>query len=91
MILYILSFLALAVVVFGLIIAVVSLFKRLYNPTQSVVDVDYNYLTSDYKQVKLVSKKYSNRIRGSVRLSQGRIKSIDEIQVKEKNIIFPKP
>ena len=91
MILYVLSFLALAVVAVGLIIAVVSLFKRLYNPTQSVVDVDCNYLTSDYEQIKLVSKKYSNRIRGSVRLSQGRIKTMNEIRVKENNIIFPKP
>ncbi len=89
MIIYILSYCALAVAILGLVVTIVSLIKKFHNPTQSIVDVDCEYLNSDCDKIKHVSMKYSNKIRGSVRLSQGRIKSIEELKNKEKNIMFP--
>lgn len=89
MIIYILSYFALAVAVTGLIVSIISLVKRFCNKTQSITDANYKYLNSDSEQIKNVSMKYGARIRGSVRLSQGRIKSMDEIKMKESAIHFP--
>ncbi len=73
----------------GLVFLAIQLFKVLFRGTESIVDSSYNCLEDSPEKVRIVSRKYGNRIRGSVRLSQGRIKSMSEITAKETNIIFP--
>ena len=89
MIIYILSYCALAAAAIGLIVSIVSLVKILFNKTQSITDVNCEYLTSDAEEVKNISVKYSSRVRGSVRINQGRIKSVSEIKMRENTIHFP--
>lgn len=73
----------------GLAFLLVQLFKMIFHNESSIKDNSYDCLNGDSNRIKEISLKYGNRIRGSIRLSQGRIKSLEEMRSKEKNIIFP--
>lgn len=89
MIIYFLSYFALAVAIIGVVSLIIYIIRIFHNSSVPIVDSNSNHLTSNTDYIKSVSKKYGNRIRGSVRLSQGRIKSVDEIKNKESHICFP--
>ena len=89
MVIYILSYFALTFAAIGLIISIVSLTKILCNRTQSIMDINCECLTSDTDEIKNISVKYSSRVRGSIRINQGRIKSVSEIKMRENTIHFP--
>lgn len=73
----------------GFLIMFVSFYKE-FIKKESISDTDISYLNNDTEKIKSTSKKYENRIRGSVRLSQGRIKDMDYIYGIEESIKFPK-
>ena len=81
--------LPLVLLLFSTVIVLVSLFNLFAKNIKPIVDSDYKCLDGPSSLIRDVSTKYAYRIRGSVRLSQGRIKSIDElIEIKSK-IMFP--
>lgn len=73
----------------GFLIMFVS-FYREFIKKKSLSDTDISYLNNNTEKVKLASEKYGKRIRGSVRLSQGRIKDMDDVYSVEEHIKFPK-
>lgn len=73
----------------GIMFVVAYLFKLLFNSTTSIIDCSYECLTASSEVIKEVSTKYAYRIRGSVRLSQGRIKSIEDVKAIKNSIVFP--
>ena len=73
----------------GICIAVKELVRLLCCRSISIIDYSCDCLQGNVDKIKSVSMKYGNRIRGSIRLSQGRIKSVEEMRGKEKNIFFP--
>lgn len=86
---YVLLLFPIVLILGGLVFLLAQLFKMLFCNTSSIKDNSYDCLNGDPNRIKEVSMKYGHRIRGSVRLSQGRIKSLEEMQNKEKNIVFP--
>lgn len=86
---YVLLLFPIALVLGGLVFLLIQLFRMVFCNESSIKDNSYDCLTGDPNRIKEVSMKYGHRIRGSVRLSQGRIKSLEEMHSKEKNIIFP--
>ncbi len=86
---FVLLSLPIMLLLIGLFFLLFQLYKMFFCNVSSIKDVAYECLNSDSKKIKEVSMKYRNRIRGSVRLSQGRIKSVEEMLDKEKEIIFP--
>lgn len=74
----------------GIVVLVVYLCKMiLCSTTININDCSYECLNCEPEKIRQVSIKYGKRTRGSIRLSQGRIKSVEEIKQKEKNISFP--
>lgn len=71
------------------LIMIVSFYKE-FIKKESLSDTDISYLNNDTEKIKSTSKKYGNRIRGSVRLSQGRIKDMNDVYSIEEYIKFPK-
>lgn len=89
MLVYLLSFLSLFFLAAGLVVLFTFFIRRKSTESKLLVDADYNCLNFDSEQIRTISLKYGNRIRGSVRLSQGRLKSVNEMREKENTIIFP--
>lgn len=58
---------------------------------QDIIDVNVKYMNDDIDIIVSVAQKYEKKVRGSVRMGQGRIKSITEeyLELKEKEITFP--
>lgn len=58
---------------------------------QNIIDVDVNCLNGEISTIINVTQKYEKKVRGSVRMGQGRIKSFteEEAKLKEKEIYFP--
>lgn len=73
----------------GIVVLVIYLCKMIFCTTVHINDCSYECLNSDPEKIRQISIKYGKRTRGSIRLSQGRIKSVEEIKQKEKNISFP--
>lgn len=86
---YILMLFPMVLIIGGLVFLLVQLYKMLFCNVSSLKDNSYECLNGDPDRIREVSMKYGNRIRGSVRLSQGRIKSVEEMRTKEQNIVFP--
>lgn len=73
----------------GIAFVFVCLYKLFFINSIPMVDCSYDCLNTPTATIREISTKYQHRIRGSVRLSQGRIKSIEEIYETKNKIIFP--
>ena len=73
----------------GIVFSLYHLKKIVLKEPQPIEDVSLPPFTNDIDKIRSISKKYSSKIRGSVRLGQGRIKSVDELYKIEKKIFFP--
>ena len=73
----------------GIVFSLYHLKKIVLKEPQPIEDVSLPPFTNDIDKIRSVSKKYSSKIRGSVRLGRGRIKSVDELYELEKTIYFP--
>lgn len=58
---------------------------------QNIIDVDVKCLNAETSNIISVTQKYEKKFRGSVRMGQGRIKTVTEeyLELKEKEIYFP--
>lgn len=84
---YFLLLIPLVVVVLGVVLLVVYFLLMLRS--HDIIDVDVNCLSSDINTIKSTTKKYIGKVRGSVRLQQGRIKTKEDAYSKEEKIFFP--
>lgn len=86
---YILLIASLVCALLGIVYLCWQLLKLLFAKPIPMIDCSYKGLHDDISKIIDASQKYGSRIRGSVRLSQGRIASIEEIKKHENDIVFP--
>ena len=86
---YLVIVLPLLCLIVGIVYIVCEFIKRARS--QNIVDVDVKCLNSDVGNIINVTQKYEKKFRGSVRMGQGRIKSLTKeyLKLKEKEIHFP--
>lgn len=64
-------------------------FCRLFVCTSTpIIDRGYKCLDGDPNKIREVSIRFA-KDRGSIRLSRGNFKSVEEVKSKEKDILFP--
>lgn len=85
-ILYMIPLLLLIVCV---VIMVVEICKIFFGKSRSIEDEVIRYLDDDVDEIRRITKKYNYKVRGSVRMGQGRIKSLQDAYEMEKDIRFP--
>lgn len=85
-ILYMIPLLLLIVCV---VIMVVEICKIFFGKPRSIEDEVIRYLDDDVDEIRRITKKYNYKARGSVRMGQGRIKSLQDAYEMEKDIRFP--
>lgn len=85
-ILYMIPLLLLIVCV---VIMVVEICKIFFGKPRSIEDEVIRYLDDDVDEIRRITKKYNYKVRGSVRMGQGRIKSLQDAYEMEKDIRFP--
>ena len=81
--------LPIALVFVGFVCIGMQFYKLIRGVRMPISEKSYRCLDGDANKIREISQKYSCRIRGSVRLSSGRFKSIEEVKQKEESIIFP--
>lgn len=70
-------------------IMVVEICKIFFGKSRSIEDEVIRYLDDDVDEIRRITKKYNYKVRGSVRMGQGRIKSLQDAYEMEKDIRFP--
>lgn len=73
----------------GFVCIGIQFYKLMREVRTPISEKAYKCLDGDANKIREISKKYSGRIRGSVRLSCGKFKSIEEVKQREEGIIFP--
>ena len=93
MILYVL---ALSFLIAGVLVMGLEIYRLFRSRSKFTQDMEHphkkiSYLEGDILEIRRVTQKYDGKIRVSVRMGKGRIKSLSDVYELEKDIYFPEP